>query len=305
MRVGVIFDWFGKPDYNEFENILRNCLKNVRFGEQTQITTNADALDIVLVHDKESLISSIYLDKILGKLYSIARDILLEHEYFLLPINVLFDGSDYDNIQWDIMFMNTHEFSLIEKDKFHYRESQTFEQRNMGSRNGTGSSMDDQTINDKNEYKVTALGGTFDHIHDGHKILLTMAAFLTSDRLIVGVTDEELLVNKKYKEQLENFDKRCLNVMTFVHLVKPSLRVEIVPIKDVCGPTGTVPEIEALVVSRETIAGGQVVNDTRQQRKMHPLAIHVVNVLGGNEEDGWREKLSSTEVRKLISEHRE
>lgn len=37
-------------------------------------------------------------------------------------------------------------------------------------------------------YDVVALGGTFDHLHAGHKILLGMAASVTERRLIVGVT---------------------------------------------------------------------------------------------------------------------
>lgn len=40
----------------------------------------------------------------------------------------------------------------------------------------------------KTIYPVVALGGTFDHLHSGHKILLTMAASITSRKLIVGVT---------------------------------------------------------------------------------------------------------------------
>ena len=39
-----------------------------------------------------------------------------------------------------------------------------------------------------NLFPVTALGGTFDHLHAGHKILLSMAAWITSQKLIVGVT---------------------------------------------------------------------------------------------------------------------
>lgn len=38
------------------------------------------------------------------------------------------------------------------------------------------------------QYRVVALGGTFDHLHPGHKILLTLAAAITTERLVVGVT---------------------------------------------------------------------------------------------------------------------
>lgn len=37
-------------------------------------------------------------------------------------------------------------------------------------------------------YPVVALGGTFDHLHAGHKILLSMAAWIASTKVIVGVT---------------------------------------------------------------------------------------------------------------------
>ena len=51
---------------------------------------------------------------------------------------------------------------------------------------------------------TVALGGTFDHLHAGHKILLTMACWLASRRVIVGITDDILLKNKKYRNLLES-----------------------------------------------------------------------------------------------------
>ena len=37
-------------------------------------------------------------------------------------------------------------------------------------------------------FPVVALGGTFDHLHAGHKILLSMGAWLAREKLIVGIT---------------------------------------------------------------------------------------------------------------------
>lgn len=44
-------------------------------------------------------------------------------------------------------------------------------------------------------YPVVALGGTFDHLHAGHKILLSMAAWITGKKLIVGVTGNSLILS--------------------------------------------------------------------------------------------------------------
>lgn len=70
----------------------------------------------------------------------------------------------------------------------------------------------------KQHYSV-AVGGTFDHLHIGHKLLLTATAFVLSppsadrtsptDRLItIGITGDELLVNKKVASEVESWDVR-------------------------------------------------------------------------------------------------
>ena len=51
---------------------------------------------------------------------------------------------------------------------------------------------------------TVALGGTFDHLHPGHKVLLTMAGWIADRRLIVGITDEVLLSKKSNKQLLES-----------------------------------------------------------------------------------------------------
>jgi phosphopantetheine adenylyltransferase len=54
---------------------------------------------------------------------------------------------------------------------------------------------------------------------------------------------------------MENFAQRSKRVRAFLEFFKPSLVYDIVPINDVYGPTGWDPNIQALVVSRETLGG--------------------------------------------------
>ena len=142
-------------------------------------------------------------------------------------------------------------------------------------------------------FDISAVGGTFDHIHDGHKILLSISIFLTKVKLIIGLTAEKLLVNKKFKDQLESFEVRKNNVLKFVNYVDKALVFDILPINDVCGPTGYEPNIQALIVSKETEAGGQTINKVRKEKALRELDVFVVDILGGNE------KLSSTTLRQL------
>jgi pantetheine-phosphate adenylyltransferase len=128
---------------------------------------------------------------------------------------------------------------------------------------------------DPSTYPVVALGGTFDHLHAGHKILLSMAAWIAEEKVIVGVTgasstrhegswvtnedctDDALLTKKDNWDVLENLPARIQGVRSFMELFKPSLVYYIVPINDIYGPTATDPNIQALVVSKETVSGGK------------------------------------------------
>ncbi|KAK4704287.1 pantetheine-phosphate adenylyltransferase, partial [Phenoliferia sp. Uapishka_3] len=106
------------------------------------------------------------------------------------------------------------------------------------------------------EYEVVALGGTFDHLHPGHKILLTMSAAITTERIIVGVTDPTLLTHKKYANLVQSIEDRIEAVREFLELVRPGIKHDVVPISDIYGPTSSDPTIQAIVVSDETRQGG-------------------------------------------------
>ena len=194
-----------------------------------------------------------------------------------------------------------------------------------------------------------AVGGTFDHLHAGHKLLLTATAMVLEpwqesaaeqERiLIVGITGDELLKNKKYAEVLESWEQRQKAVIEFLSAlldlstpldrtegqrfagIEPNanavhykfegnLTVKCVEIRDPFGPTITDENISALVVSGETRSGGNAVNDKRKEKGWAPLEVFEISVLdespkeetsiSGTEE--FQSKISSTAVRKRLHE---
>lgn len=147
-------------------------------------------------------------------------------------------------------------------------------------------------------FSISAVGGTFDHLHDGHRILLTISAFLTKDSQIIGITGPELLKNKSYAEFMEDFNKRKTNVENFLHFVKPNLRLNIHEINDVCGPTTQIKDIQGLILSKESLKGGEFVNNSRVEKNWSPLQLVIIDVIGGQDKN-FKDKLSSTDYRRI------
>lgn len=195
-------------------------------------------------------------------------------------------------------------------------------------------------------YPVVCLGGTFDHLHPGHKLLLTAAALLlrvpekgspTACKFIIGVTGDEMLKSKKYADFVEPWEVRARNVMLFLStLLRLSpkgwkdgadpeiaetdgvfsasfrdgpITVQCVMIQDAFGPTITLEQIDALVVSGETRSGGKAVNDKRAEKGWKPLHVFEVHVLdaeeiaeGATKTENFASKISSTAIRQRRAE---
>jgi pantetheine-phosphate adenylyltransferase len=128
-----------------------------------------------------------------------------------------------------------------------------------------------------NSFRSVAVGGSFDHLHSGHRKLLNAAASLCTSKLTVGVTGESLLANKENVQLIQSFERRTSKVQEFLTLINPLIALNIVKIEDPFGPTISDVDIDAIVVSSETIVGGFRINEIRERKGMTKLVILVVD----------------------------
>lgn len=128
-------------------------------------------------------------------------------------------------------------------------------------------------------YKTVCLGGTFDGIHAGHKLLFGEATRICQEKLIVGVTDINMIKSKTLWELIAPVEERISKVNESLHELKPQLKYDIVPIDDLYGPTITQEDIDCIVVSEETIRGADKINAARKDKGWHELKVHVVKLL--------------------------
>ncbi|KAL8732346.1 MAG: hypothetical protein Q9181_003975 [Wetmoreana brouardii] len=185
-----------------------------------------------------------------------------------------------------------------------------------------------------------AVGGTFDHLHIGHKLLLSMTALTLNPAvqpeagrkraITVGITGDKLLENKKFREHLQDWHQRQAAVQAFLlaflgvgapleqvkscseaeneiqqrtvlNSLPSDLTIKYVEIFDAFGPTITDESISALVLSGETRAGGKAVNERRAENGWPALDIFEVDVLDSSAEIAGTSKQESQSFENKIS----
>jgi len=145
--------------------------------------------------------------------------------------------------------------------------------------------------------KKVGLGGTFDHLHEGHKYLLK-TALSVSKFVEIGLTSQDLLKNKKSFSKLEDYKKRKSNLKSFIKSIADLNRVNIVEISNwsEMDKYAQDPEYEGLVVSQETYDNALRLNENRVNKGLKPLILIVIPLL----KDENNNKISSTSIREKL-----
>jgi len=141
------------------------------------------------------------------------------------------------------------------------------------------------------KFKIVALGGTFDIIHKGHHALL-QKGFSISSQVIIGLTSDEFAI-KKGKNLLHNYSQRLESLQSFLNKNFPNSHYEISKLDNDFGPAVLRKEVEALVVSEETIEKGEILNKLRSQKDLLPVSVESVPMVLAK--DGKR--ISTTRIK--------
>jgi len=121
-------------------------------------------------------------------------------------------------------------------------------------------------------FREVAVGGTFDALHRGHKILLR-TAFRAGDRVLVGLSRNGFVRRLRKGHPVDPYPKRRRELVLFLKREGLAGRGKIIPLDDPYGPTINNSTVQALIVSRVTKKMAERINRIRKRRRLRPLSV--------------------------------
>jgi phosphopantetheine adenylyltransferase / dephospho-CoA kinase len=106
-------------------------------------------------------------------------------------------------------------------------------------------------------------------------------------------------VAKKLPELVLPLEQRIADVREFLNDIDNTISLEVIPIQDPFGPTVTDPDFDMIVVSSETLKGGEMINKLRREKNFRDLEIYSIPLVEIKEVIKEKEKKVSSSNQRM------
>ena len=139
---------------------------------------------------------------------------------------------------------------------------------------------------DLKQYTSMCMGGTFDRLHVGQKLLLSSAAHCMKPggRLFCGIAGDALFKEKALRELIQPYGRRERVVRQFFSTIRPDVCYETAELTDGYGPSIVEPSIEAIIVTEETASGGAKCNEVRAEKGFPAMDVVTIGLISASGE---------------------
>lgn len=122
----------------------------------------------------------------------------------------------------------------------------------------------------------SCLGGTFDHLHKGHRALL-QTAFAQSDFVLIGLSSDKFAHQiHKYKSNLQSYIERKAELTNYLYGQGWLEKAKIEKIEDSVGTSTKYEDLGAIFCTPETRKNADLVNKRRAMRALSSLRVFEV-----------------------------
>ena len=126
-------------------------------------------------------------------------------------------------------------------------------------------------------FKKIVVGGTFEGLHAGHKLVLK-TAFDNGGSVVVGLTSDEFATRFRSR-RVTSYEQRKRRLISFLKRFRKPY--DIVEISDSYGVATLSRAIDAIVVSEETMLRAEEINTIRFKKGLPKIVMIVVPLVLG------------------------